>query len=175
MTDNSQHSPPELPKIFSPEDVAKHLGWSPRKVREKARQIGACHVLGNRMIMTAADVEKLLDATKPAPAPRKEIPVAVQRSVLFGSGRTIDASLDFSLGNPRLPKKAAKVRAPDDKRPFTPKTLSQRWLCSEHHVRNLIKRGDLPAQKLGGKLLRIMFDDVDSFERRGGTVHGEKE
>jgi hypothetical protein len=76
-----------LPTIFTPEDVAKHLGWSQRKVREKARQIGACHVLGNRMIMTAADIEKLLEATKPAPAPRKEVPVAIQRAVLFGAGR----------------------------------------------------------------------------------------
>jgi excisionase family DNA binding protein len=56
-----------------------------------------------------------------------------------------------------------------DGRPFTPKTLAQRWRCSERHVRNMIAEGKLPAHKLGGKLLRIMFDDVDAFEQGGGT------
>ena len=45
-----------LPAIYSPEDVAKHFGWSPRKVREVARKIGACRVLGNRMLLTVNDI-----------------------------------------------------------------------------------------------------------------------
>lgn len=59
----------ELPKVFSPEEVARHYGWSPRKVRQKVRKIGACRILGNRMVMTEADVALLLEAAKPAPHP----------------------------------------------------------------------------------------------------------
>lgn len=59
MTENS------LPRFFTPEEVAKHFGWSPRNIRAKAREIGACSILGNRMVMTEADVSRLLDATRP--------------------------------------------------------------------------------------------------------------
>ncbi|RWI13538.1 helix-turn-helix domain-containing protein [Mesorhizobium sp.] len=48
---------------------------------------------------------------------------------------------------------------------YSPRTLATRWLCSERHVRNLIKRGDLPHFRFG-KLLRIKPSDVDDFERR---------
>jgi len=34
-------------------------------------------------------------------------------------------------------------------RPFTPRTLAERWNCSHQHVRNLINRGKLPAFYLG--------------------------
>jgi excisionase family DNA binding protein len=56
-----------------------------------------------------------------------------------------------------------------DSRPFTLKTFAQRWRCSERHVRNMIAEGQLPAHKLGGKLLRIMLDDIESFEESGGV------
>lgn len=49
---------------------------------------------------------------------------------------------------------------------YSPRTLAKRWLCSERHVRNLIKRGELPHFKFGEKLLRIKPSDVDDFERR---------
>jgi hypothetical protein len=44
--------------------------------------------------------------------------------------------------------------------------MSKRWECSEHHVRNLISNGFLPAFRLGGKLLRIRVADVVEFENR---------
>ncbi len=53
----------------------------------------------------------------------------------------------------------------EDHRPFTPKSLAERWLCSERHVRNLITTGQLPCFRLGGKLIRIKWKDVDDFER----------
>ncbi|WP_418936458.1 helix-turn-helix domain-containing protein [Neorhizobium galegae] len=53
-------------------------------------------------------------------------------------------------------------------RAYTPKTLAERWLCSERHVRNLIEGGHLPAFRLGGKLLRIRGEDVEAFEADGG-------
>ena len=49
-------------------------------------------------------------------------------------------------------------------RVFTPATLALRWHCSERHVRNMIDRGELPAFRLGGKLLRIRTADVIAFE-----------
>jgi hypothetical protein len=59
----------DLPPVFTPEQVAKHFGWSPRKLREFARGLGACRVLGNRMVLTQKDVDAILEATKPAPKP----------------------------------------------------------------------------------------------------------
>ncbi|KAB7782893.1 helix-turn-helix domain-containing protein [Methylorubrum populi] len=47
---------------------------------------------------------------------------------------------------------------------YTPETLAKRWRCSANHVRNMIKRGDLPAFRSGGRLLRIRADDVIAHE-----------
>jgi hypothetical protein len=58
-----------LPRVFNPEEVAEHFGWSARKLREKAREIGACRVLGNRMVLTQGDVARLLEATRPPVKP----------------------------------------------------------------------------------------------------------
>jgi hypothetical protein len=33
----------------------------------------------------------------------------------------------------------------------------------------MIAEGKLPVLKVGGKLVRIMFDDVEAFENSGGT------
>lgn len=49
-------------------------------------------------------------------------------------------------------------------RPFTPRTLAERWHCSERHVRNMIERGDIASFRLGGKLLRIRLEDVERYE-----------
>lgn len=56
-----------------------------------------------------------------------------------------------------------------ENKPFTPKSLSERWHCSERHVRNLINRGDLPHFKLGAKLIRIKRTDIEEYERKGGS------
>lgn len=60
-----------LPAVYTPEEVAKHIGWSPRKLRAFAREIGACRVLGNRMVLTRKDVEAILEASRPAPVPSR--------------------------------------------------------------------------------------------------------
>lgn len=51
---------------------------------------------------------------------------------------------------------------------FTPASLAERWECSERHVRNLIATGELRSFRLGGKLLRIRKEDVESFECQNG-------
>lgn len=52
---------------FSPEEIVEKFGWSPRHVRKLAREIGACRILGNRMVLLEEDVKAILDATKPQP------------------------------------------------------------------------------------------------------------
>ncbi|WP_152276450.1 helix-turn-helix domain-containing protein [Methylorubrum populi] len=60
----------------------------------------------------------------------------------------------------------ARLEAADPPHPnvYTPETLAQRWRCSANHVRNMVKRGDLPAFRSGGRLLRIRTADVISHE-----------
>lgn len=50
---------------------------------------------------------------------------------------------------------------------YTPETLAERWWCSGQHVRDMIKRGDLDARKLQGRLLKISPATVVAFEPRG--------
>ena len=47
----------DFPEVISPADLAKRMGWSERRVRGLAREIGACRILGNRMALTKEDVE----------------------------------------------------------------------------------------------------------------------
>lgn len=49
-------------------------------------------------------------------------------------------------------------------RALTPAQVAEMWQCSERHVRNMISRGELPAFRLAGKLLRIRKEDVEAFE-----------
>jgi excisionase family DNA binding protein len=53
---------------------------------------------------------------------------------------------------------------------YSPRTLARRWLCSERHVVNMIKRGELPYNRLGGKLYRIRRSDVEEYERRNAVT-----
>lgn len=45
-----------LPITTTPEELAERVGWSERRVRERARELGACRILGNRMIFLPEDV-----------------------------------------------------------------------------------------------------------------------
>lgn len=75
-----------------------------------------------------------------------------------------------SSGNQRKRSKMTD----EEQRPFTPKKLAERWLCSERHVRNMLQRGDIPYFRLGGKLIRIKFRDVEEFEK-AGVMKNEKD
>jgi excisionase family DNA binding protein len=57
---------------------------------------------------------------------------------------------------------------------YTPGTLAERWGVSGMTVRNMIKRGQILAFKLGEKLLRIRLEDVEAFERDNACAHGER-
>jgi len=57
-----------LPEYTTPEALAEHLGWAEKRVRSIARRLGACRILGNRMVMLPADVTAIMEATKPCPS-----------------------------------------------------------------------------------------------------------
>jgi excisionase family DNA binding protein len=50
-------------------------------------------------------------------------------------------------------------------RPLTPEMVAARWDCSANHVRNLIRRGELRAFRVGSRLLRVKPEAVEEFER----------
>lgn len=54
-----------LPKTVTPEELATQLGWSTRRLKALARDLGACRILGNRMVFTKADVAIIMLASKP--------------------------------------------------------------------------------------------------------------
>ena len=49
--------------------------------------------------------------------------------------------------------------------PLRPRDIAARWQCSERHILNLIRWHDLPAFRIGGKLLRVPLDAVEAYER----------
>lgn len=70
-----------LPNVFTPEQVASHVGWSPRKLREFAREIGACRILGNRMVLTQSDIDAILEASRPCPSPSTSAPAGKSTTI----------------------------------------------------------------------------------------------
>jgi AraC-like DNA-binding protein len=53
-----------LPATVTPKALADQLGWSEKRVRRLAKRLGACRILGNRMILLPQDIETLMEATK---------------------------------------------------------------------------------------------------------------
>ncbi len=56
-----------LPQHVKPRDLAEHLGVSERTLREKARALGACRIIGKEMIFLAEDVEAFMEGIKTCP------------------------------------------------------------------------------------------------------------
>lgn len=54
-----------LGEYITPEALASDTGWSVRRVRKVARDLGACRVMGNRMVLLPCDVVLILKAAKP--------------------------------------------------------------------------------------------------------------
>ena len=64
-------------------------------------------------------------------------------------------------------------------KPFSTKTLSERWNCTDQHVRDLIGSGELKAFRIG-RLYRIPYTEVlrvekcdYSFTEENGASIGE--
>jgi hypothetical protein len=95
-------------------------------------------------------------AFHPASISMKEAQELITRSQMAPDGKENWDDEDDALKSPPLEV-------------TTPAGLAERWMCSERHVRNLIARGELPAFKHGGKLLRIWWKDIEAFELSGGA------
>ena len=93
---------------------------SERSLREKASRIGACHRLGRTMIITADQIDQILESRKPCPLSRS---AEAQRGGLVGvsntsappSPTTIDAALAHlkkqALGTGAGPRKKGRFAA----------------------------------------------------------------
>jgi hypothetical protein len=53
------------PSYVTPDELAAHLGVPERTLRETARALGACRIIGKRTVMLAEDVAKLMEAARP--------------------------------------------------------------------------------------------------------------
>src|SRR5215204_2660745 len=51
-----------LPDLYKPNEIAERLGIAERRVRERARQLGTCLIMGNRMALTADDVLAIMES-----------------------------------------------------------------------------------------------------------------
>jgi hypothetical protein len=58
----------EQGKATTPEAFAKDMGWGAKRVRQLAKKLGACRILGNRMALMPDDIKTILEATKPCPS-----------------------------------------------------------------------------------------------------------
>lgn len=54
-----------VPEFTTPDELAVALGCSPRRVRQVARALRACRILGKRMILLKVDVEVVAAACEP--------------------------------------------------------------------------------------------------------------
>jgi len=63
---------------------------------------------------------------------------------------------------PLFSPEQVRMMFPENRRPYTVKSLAERWQCSDEHVRKLVRSGALQAFALGGKLIRISKIEVNS-------------
>ena len=56
---------------------------------------------------------------------------------------------------------------------YSTKTLADRWLCTPHHIRNLVDRGELGYFTIG-RNIRIPASEVEKWERVKRNSHGTK-
>ena len=61
------------PEFTTPEEFAAHMGWSARRIRQIAREHGACRIVGNRMVLTKEDIDVIMEAARPKPTKPKEM------------------------------------------------------------------------------------------------------
>jgi hypothetical protein len=71
----------------TPETLARHLGWSERRVGNKARELGACQVSRNRMVLLPQDVDAIMEATCPSKFSR-----AAKFGAVSGRSHMVDRS-----------------------------------------------------------------------------------
>ena len=53
---------------------------------------------------------------------------------------------------------------PMDRKVYTPKTLAERWQCSDRTVHEMCNSGELRAFRVG-RMFRIRAEDVEAYEK----------
>ena len=51
-----------IPDLHYPDELAERLGIAERRVRERARELGTCLIMGNRMAFTEDDVLAIMES-----------------------------------------------------------------------------------------------------------------
>src|SRR4051812_48906565 len=97
-----------LPEITTPEQLASHLGWAEKRVRSMARRLGACRIMGNRMVFLPEDVNAIMEATRPCPS--KSIDVKEALSGITGARLPEIESVDLLAHLTRKPRKELRPR-----------------------------------------------------------------
>lgn len=59
---------PLLPDHVKPRELAEHLGVPERTLRQTARALGACRIIGKEMILLPEDVEAFMEGIKICPS-----------------------------------------------------------------------------------------------------------
>lgn len=91
-------------------------------------------------------------------------PVVLAQKEVWSRKKVLDAL--EALGEDRKRRQAAAaVCSSGMPNVFTAESLAEYWGCSSKNIRNLVARGELRHFKLGGKLLRISKEHVETYER----------
>jgi hypothetical protein len=68
-------------QTITPAELAKQLGWSEKRVRQLAKRLSACRVLGNRMVFLPEDVNAIMEATRPCPSKSIDVRQALSGNI----------------------------------------------------------------------------------------------
>ena len=98
-----------LPEATTPEALARHLGWGEKRLRTLARRLGACRVLGNRMVFLPDDVAAIMEATRPCPS--KSIGVREAMSGAIGERLPDIDSVELLAQLTRKPQRVLRPRS----------------------------------------------------------------
>ena len=63
----------------------------------------------------------------------------------------------------------ARTMTTDIAKPFTPKSLAERWGCSRNSIYKMLSDGDLKGFRVGGALIRISHEEVMRWENGQNT------
>jgi excisionase family DNA binding protein len=77
----------------------------------------------------------------------------------------LEQSRESSLPNKGPQKRALQNRGSGQAHVYSPRTLAAEWQCTERHIRNLIKSGDLKAFRVG-TLFRIRAEEAEEYLRQ---------
>ena len=91
-----------------PGDLARDLGWYEKRLRSLAKRLGACSVLGNRMILLPRHIDLIMKAVEPCPS--KSIDVREALSGNIGERLPAIDSVDLLAHLTKKPQRELRPR-----------------------------------------------------------------